>query len=118
MKSSKEVGLYIKSLREEKGLTQEQLGQVVGVQKAAVQKWENGTVQNLKREVIKALADYFDVSPSSFVIGNNEETFKPATRRQLKFALFGNPDEDDEILDDVIKLAKLQKMLRDNKEDK
>ena len=61
------VGNYIRQLRNKKGLTQEQLGEMIGVQKAAVQKWENGSVQNLKRATIKKLAEIFDVSPASFV---------------------------------------------------
>ncbi len=73
MKTSKDVGLYIKSLRESRGLTQEQLGEIVGVQKAAVQKWESGTTQNLKRTVIKELSEYFEVSAASFVVNTDSE---------------------------------------------
>ena len=72
MKTAKDVGLYIKRLREERGLTQEQLGEIVGVQKAAVQKWESGTTRNLKRKVMKILSDYFEVSPASFIIDSNK----------------------------------------------
>ena len=61
------IGEYIKKLRQERGLSQEQLGKIVGVQRAAVQKWEAGKTQNLKRETIKILSDYFDVSPASFI---------------------------------------------------
>lgn len=61
------VGEYIKKLRTEAGYSQEQLGFLLGVQRAAVQKWECGKVQNLKRETIKKLADIFEVSPSSFI---------------------------------------------------
>ncbi|MBR7070904.1 MAG: helix-turn-helix domain-containing protein [Clostridia bacterium] len=61
------VGDYIKKLRTEAGYSQEQLGALVGVQRAAVQKWECGKVQNLKRETIKRLAEIFQVSPVSFV---------------------------------------------------
>ncbi len=63
-----DIGKYIRELRESKGLTQEALGNIVGVQRAAVQKWETGKVQNLKRETIKKLADFFSVSPSSFIV--------------------------------------------------
>lgn len=73
MKTSKDVGLYIKSLRESRGLTQEQLGEIVGVQKAAVQKWESGTTQNLKRTVIKKLSEFFDVSAASFIVKTDNE---------------------------------------------
>lgn len=62
-----QIGLYIKQLREEKGLTQEQLGEKVGVKKAAVQKWESGTVVNLKRKTIMQLAEIFNVPAHTFV---------------------------------------------------
>lgn len=62
-----EIGEYIKQLRTKKGISQEELGKVVGVQRAAVQKWEAGKVQNLKRGTIKKLADYFNVSPVNFI---------------------------------------------------
>ena len=37
------------------------------MQRAAVQKWECGTVKNLKRETIKKLSEIFNVPPSSFI---------------------------------------------------
>ncbi len=61
------VGEYIKHLRIEKGLSQEELGKIIGVQRAAVQKWESGKTQNLKRMTIKKLSEYFCVSPVNFV---------------------------------------------------
>ena len=61
------IGNYIKELRTERGMSQEELGKIVGVQRAAVQKWENGSTQNLKRETIKKLAEFFGVSPASFI---------------------------------------------------
>ena len=61
------IGNLIKKLRTEKGYSQEQLGNMLGVQRAAVQKWECGTVKNLKRETIKKLSEIFDVPPSSFI---------------------------------------------------
>lgn len=67
------VGEYIKELRTKKGMTQEELGSLVGVKKAAVQKWESGLVQNLKRNTIKQLAEIFNVSPVSFVDDTSAE---------------------------------------------
>lgn len=61
------VGEYIKNLRIEAGLSQEELGKQLGVQRAAVQKWECGRVQNLKRDIIKKLAIIFNVPPASFI---------------------------------------------------
>ena len=61
------IGSYIKKLRTERGYSQEELGALLGVQRAAVQKWECGTVKNLKRETIKKLSEIFNVPPSSFI---------------------------------------------------
>ena len=36
------TGERIKKLRKEKGLTQQQLGEMLGVQKSAIAKYENG----------------------------------------------------------------------------
>lgn len=61
------IGDYIRNLRIAKGLSQEELGKMVGVQRAAVQKWESGKTRNLKRETIKMLAEFFNVSPAAFI---------------------------------------------------
>ncbi len=61
------IGALIKKLRTEHGFSQEELGNMLGVQRAAVQKWECGTVKNLKRETIKKLSEIFNVPPSSFI---------------------------------------------------
>lgn len=64
------VGDYIKKLRTEKGLTQEELGEMLGVKRAAVNKWESGMVQNLKRTTIQKLAIIFNVNPATFIDGS------------------------------------------------
>lgn len=46
----------IRQLRESLGLTQEELGQMVGVQRAAINKYETGAIVNLKRSTIEKLA--------------------------------------------------------------
>ena len=45
------TGERIKMLRKEHNLTQEELGAKIGVQKAAIQKYEKGTVKNIKRRL-------------------------------------------------------------------
>lgn len=66
------TGEIIKKLRKEKRLTQEQVGNYIGVQKSAVAKWENGKVNNLKRDTIDALALLFGVQPS-YLLGEADE---------------------------------------------
>ena len=67
------TGEMIKHLRIEKGYTLEQLGDLVGVGKSTIRKWENGMIANMKRDKIAKLADALDVSPVLFVNfdGNN-----------------------------------------------
>ena len=43
----------LKELRLERGLTQEEVGKIIGVQKAAIQKYEKGDVMNMKRSILK-----------------------------------------------------------------
>lgn len=59
-----DMAKIIKQLRLEKGLTQEELGKVIGVQKSAIRKYESGAVENMKRSSIQKLANFFGVSPS------------------------------------------------------
>ncbi|MEE3478758.1 MAG: helix-turn-helix transcriptional regulator [Succiniclasticum sp.] len=54
----------LKSQRLAHGFTQEELGKLVGLQKAAIYKYENGLLINPKQSLIKKLADVFGVSPA------------------------------------------------------
>ena len=58
------MGEILKKLRIERGLTQEEVGKIIGVQKAAIQKYEKGDVKNLKRSAIRKLSEFYNVSPS------------------------------------------------------
>lgn len=84
------VGDYIKKLRTEKGLTQEELGEMLGVKRAAVNKWESGMVQNLKRTTMQKLAVIFNVNPATFIDGS--ESFESETEKKPPLKL-PNADE-------------------------
>lgn len=79
-----DTGKLIKELRLKHNMTQEELGEKLGVQKSAIAKYENGRVENLKRSTIQKLAEIFDVSPINFLgidettsqFGNNEANRK------------------------------------------
>lgn len=68
-----EMGNRIRNLRIAKGLTQEQLGDIVGLQKSAIAKYENGKTENMKRSVIQAMAKALGVSPS-YLMGFEDDT--------------------------------------------
>lgn len=60
----KGIGEKVRALRTSRGLTQGQLGDMIGVQKAAVQKYESGAVANIKPGVLLNMCDALGVSPS------------------------------------------------------
>lgn len=67
-----DVGTIIKQARLQKGFTQEELADRVGVKKSAVAKWENGRVSEIKRSNLKMLADALGLKPSQ-LLGDIEE---------------------------------------------
>lgn len=62
-----DIGMKIKQARIEKGMTQEELGEILGVQKSAVAKYENGRVVNIKRSTLKKIADVLGIPPFELV---------------------------------------------------
>ena len=67
-----DIGTRIKELRTLAGLSQEELGRRVGVQRAAINKYEKGTVTNIPIQTIEQMAMIFDVSPT-YIVGWNHE---------------------------------------------
>lgn len=58
------TGERIRQLRIEHDMTQEELGEKIGVQKAAIYKYENGLIVNLKRTTLEKLALVLDTTPT------------------------------------------------------
>ena len=69
-------GTKIKELRTISGMSQEELGRRVGVQRAAIQKYEKGTVENIPLKTIEHIAKVFDVSPT-YIVGWNGDQSNP-----------------------------------------
>jgi len=59
-----DIGIKIRDTRKARNMTQEELGAKIGVNKAAINKYETGVVVNLKRTVIEKLAFALGVSPT------------------------------------------------------
>lgn len=62
-----DIGEKIRSARISKGMTQEELGKFLGVQKSAVAKYENGRVVNIKRSTLKKISDILEIRPSELI---------------------------------------------------
>ena len=103
-----EIGQKIKHARIAKGLTQEELGNIVGLQKSAIAKYENGRVVNIKRSTLQKLANALDLRGSDLII---EADPKEAAELSAKVLL------DSELMDAIEKYYTLpvekQKMVRD-----
>ena len=70
------IGENIRALRKEKGITQEQLSEVMGLSVAAVSKWETGQCAP-ELTALTALADFFEVSVDTLL-----DHELPADRRE------------------------------------
>ena len=101
----------IKKLRREKGVSQTAVAEYLGVTKQAYSLYETD-----KREpdfdTLLKLAEYFGTDTDYLLSGSESEV----SDARLKFALFGDTEIDDEVLDDVKRLAKLNLELRKAKE--
>ena len=64
----------IKERRIALGLTQEELGNKVGLQKSAIAKYENGRVENVKRSIIQKMAIALECSPS-YLLGFEDDEY-------------------------------------------
>lgn len=64
----------LKELRKSKGMTQQELADVVGVHYRTLQNWENGNSQIFPKKQ-KALADHFDVSIPYLLGYDTDNTF-------------------------------------------
>ena len=109
------MGERIKEFREKAGLTQEQLGEKIGVQKSAIRKYEKGSVENIKRSSIKTMAQLFGVTPSYLMWGDERDSDtpspqSPASDRDRVAAIFSSLTEENQkrLLDFARVLLKAQ----------
>lgn len=101
----------IKEKRLELGLTQEELGDKLGLQKSAIAKYENGRVENIKRSVIAEMAKLFNCSPA-YLMGwddndkteKDDETFVAKTDAEKRLLVMcrkvedSSPEEKEELV--------------------
>ena len=89
--TEKSMSDKIKELRISQNLTLEQVGDVVGVGKSTVRKWETGMIANMRRDKIALLAQALHTTPE-YLMGWSTDIevnnlFKIETK---KFPLLGN----------------------------
>lgn len=60
-------GSRLKSLRLERGMTLEKLGEAIGTSKQTIHRYENGIIDNIPRAKIEALASALKVTPAELM---------------------------------------------------
>ena len=95
-----DMGAKIKELREQRGMTLEELGNKVGVGKSTVRKWETGMIANMKRDKISKVANALGVDPA-YLMGWEDNLNKSSADLMVDMI------HDTELLDRVHKINKL-----------
>ena len=86
-------GKFLKELRKEKNLTQEQLAEMLGVSNRSVSRWENG-VNMPDFDLVIEIVNYFDVTIEEFLDGERKmEMDKKTEETLLKVADYENNEK-------------------------
>ena len=88
------IGAFLKELRKEKTVTQEQLAEVLNVSRRTVSRWETGSnMPDL--DILVELADYYDVDIRELLDGErrSEQMDKELKETVLKVADYSNEDK-------------------------
>lgn len=87
-----------------KGMTQEELGKILGVQKSAIAKYESGRVVNIKRTILKKISDVLDIRPIELICEISPEIEKA---NDILSDIIITLRTDNELLDIVESITKL-----------
>lgn len=88
------IGQFLRECRKEKGITQEQLAEMLSVTNRSVSRWENGS--NLPDlDILIEMADYYDVELRELLDGErkSEKMNKELEETVLKVAEYSNEDK-------------------------
>lgn len=88
------IGQFLRECRKEKGITQEQLAEMLGVTNRSVSRWETGS--NLPDlDILIEMADYYDIELRELLDGErkSEKMNKELEETVLKVAEYSNEDK-------------------------
>ena len=82
------IGVFLSELRKEKNLTQDELGEQIGVTNKTVSRWENGNYLP-PVEMLQILSKFYDVSINEILNGEriNDSDYKKVSEENVKSAL-------------------------------
>jgi len=92
--NQQKVGLFLKKLRKEKSITQEQLADVLGVSNRSISRWENGTTMP-DFDLLIQMAKYYDVEVGEILDGERkaENMDKITEETMIKVADYNNAEK-------------------------
>lgn len=93
--NQKMVGCFLKKLRNEKSMTQEQLAEMLGVSNRSISRWENGVTMP-DFDLLIQLAKFYDVEIEEILNGERREEHmdKQTEETLLKIADYNNAERD------------------------
>ena len=107
-------GQKLKAYRNNTGMTQGQLGKLIGVSKSALSTWEHDSVTPSIAKVQKVCIA-LNIKIDDLLGGTendsdneNAESIKPVTDEEIKFALYGTTDITDDMYDAIKDFAETQ----------
>ncbi len=104
--------MSIKSAREAKGYNQKEVAAALNVSQPTVSDWESGRKMPSRSNLLR-LAEFLESSVDD-LLGVERKT-QPSDE-EIKFALFGAEDIDDDLLEEVKRFARYAKMKKDEKQ--
>ena len=89
------IGKYLQELRKEKGLTQEQLAEHVGVARRTISRWETGSSMP-DLDILLELSDFYDVDLRELLSGErrSEQMDKELKETVLQVADYSNDEKE------------------------
>lgn len=92
--NQKKIGQFLKELRKEKGITQEQLSEILGISSRSISRWENG-INMPDFDLVIEITKYFEISVDEFLDGRrkNKMIDKKQEQTLLKVVDYSNTDK-------------------------
>lgn len=85
---TKKIGIFLKELRNEKGMTQEQLGERIGVSNKTISRWETGNYMP-PVDCLSILSEIYDISINEIIAGErvSEDVFAEVAEQNITVTL-------------------------------
>ncbi|MBR2284603.1 MAG: helix-turn-helix domain-containing protein [Ruminococcus sp.] len=78
-----EVGRRIRTCREERGVTQDELGKALGLNKSTIQRYEAGKITRIKLPVLESIAEELNINPEYLALKCDNPTIYEVSDENL-----------------------------------